>query len=97
MVRNKPYPIRTCVVCGQKDYKSNLLRITCYKGKIKLDEKQRLPGRGAYVCSKSCLQKLNSLRIWKKLARSLRHPLEETAYKEFKQEIEGFLERGKYV
>jgi hypothetical protein len=44
-------PERTCLACGRKAGKPDLLRIACNKdGKIAVDPQQRLPGRGAYVC-----------------------------------------------
>ncbi|MCI0698821.1 YlxR family protein [candidate division KSB1 bacterium] len=44
-------PERTCLACGRKVGKPELLRISCNKdGSIAVDPRQRLPGRGAYVC-----------------------------------------------
>jgi hypothetical protein len=44
-------PERTCLACGRKTNKTNLLRLTCEaSGVITIDPHQRLPGRGAYVC-----------------------------------------------
>jgi predicted RNA-binding protein YlxR (DUF448 family) len=50
-------PIRTCVACGQRDEKHNLLRIT---ESLELDFAQKVPGRGAYVCKNDlCVEKLH--------------------------------------
>jgi len=93
-VRDKPYPIRTCIVCGHKDYKSNLLRIACHEGEIRLDKEQKFPGRGVYVCTNvSCLQKLNSSRIQKRLINLLQKSLQEVTYKKFQQEVKEFLSK----
>jgi hypothetical protein len=44
-------PERTCLACGRKINKAELLRIVCNKaGEIAVDARQRLPGRGAYIC-----------------------------------------------
>jgi hypothetical protein len=44
-------PERTCLACGRKAGKTQLLRLACSKaGDIAIDPQQRLPGRGAYVC-----------------------------------------------
>ena len=44
-------PERTCLACGRKTGKVNLLRLTREaNGAITIDPAQRLPGRGAYVC-----------------------------------------------
>ena len=44
-----PDPIRTCVACGVKANKAELLRLVLRDGVVARDERQRLPGRGAYV------------------------------------------------
>ncbi len=44
-------PERTCLACGRKTGKVELLRLAGNKeGKIAIDPQQKLPGRGAYVC-----------------------------------------------
>lgn len=44
-------PERTCLACGRRANKADLLRLTRdQSGNIALDLRQRLPGRGAYVC-----------------------------------------------
>jgi predicted RNA-binding protein YlxR (DUF448 family) len=42
-------PIRTCLACGAKQPKRELLRLVLSDGAVRRDERQRLPGRGAYV------------------------------------------------
>jgi predicted RNA-binding protein YlxR (DUF448 family) len=42
---------RTCMGCGRKGHKSDLLRfVVDEKGKILFDPAQRAPGRGGYLC-----------------------------------------------
>ena len=51
MARQKHIPLRTCVSCGTKAAKRDLLRIVASKdGGSQLDPSGRANGRGAYVC-----------------------------------------------
>ncbi len=43
-------PIRTCIGCRKKAPKASLLRIAVVDGVPVVDERKRLPGRGAYLC-----------------------------------------------
>ncbi|MFH1530364.1 MAG: YlxR family protein [Pseudomonadota bacterium] len=43
-------PVRTCIGCRQKGPKATLLRIVVSDGVPVVDERKRLPGRGAYLC-----------------------------------------------
>lgn len=65
-------PIRTCLGCGNKKAKNNLLRFTVNKEKVLfVDTKGQLCGRGAYCCNKNdCLKSF--LRKRKKIAKALR-------------------------
>ncbi|HPF48139.1 MAG TPA: DUF448 domain-containing protein [Caldisericia bacterium] len=50
-------PERTCVVCGKKDEKDRMYRIS---SNLELDRTQRQPGRGAYICKdSSCISALS--------------------------------------
>lgn len=44
-------PQRQCMLCRKKIIKSDLLRFVNDGGNIKIDEKQKENGRGAYICS----------------------------------------------
>ena len=64
-----PYPsargavIRTCVGCGTRAAKSDLLRIVAVDGEIVVDPSARRPGRGAYLHpSKDCLERARRRR-----------------------------------
>lgn len=52
-------PIRTCVVCGDRKPKNELLRaaLKSEERSIVLDRDQNLGGRGAYVCP-DCLPRM---------------------------------------
>jgi predicted RNA-binding protein YlxR (DUF448 family) len=43
------YPVRTCLVCGVKKHKSELIRYVFDDGLV-MDERQIRQKRGAYVC-----------------------------------------------
>jgi uncharacterized protein len=53
-------PIRTCVSCGSKRSKHNLIRLLLDKeGRLVKDAFGKMNGRGAYVCdTESCQKKL---------------------------------------
>lgn len=66
-------PQRTCVVCGSKRAKSELLRLVVdIAGRVYPDRHQRRQGRGAYVCrSADCQVRLKRIRLQKAFRRSL--------------------------
>jgi predicted RNA-binding protein YlxR (DUF448 family) len=53
-------PIRTCVSCGAKQGKGELIRLALNRrGQVIRDDQGTLQGRGAYVCkSASCRERL---------------------------------------
>ncbi|MBN1277536.1 MAG: YlxR family protein [Deltaproteobacteria bacterium] len=53
-------PIRTCISCGKRQSKIDLLRIVLNdKGYVVRDIDMKAEGRGAYVCTDiSCLERL---------------------------------------
>jgi len=61
-------PIRTCVACGEKKPKSELVRFV-FKDGISMDNRQTEHGRGAYVC-KNDTCRANALKK-KKLEKAL--------------------------
>ena len=66
---------RTCVGCGQQSDKVELLRLVRTEDGVLFDPTGRKPGRGAYVCSASCLVSAFSSR---KLQRALRCGIERS-------------------
>ncbi|BDD87791.1 DUF448 domain-containing protein [Desulfofustis limnaeus] len=72
MTRPAPRPpIRTCVSCGRKAAKQELLRhIWSELGPV-ADARQLLPGRGAYCCDRDeCRNRLyKDSKRWKRLFR----------------------------
>ncbi len=50
--------LRTCIGCRATARKESMLRIAKLgSGEVVFDPEGRGPGRGAYVCSKECLEK----------------------------------------
>ena len=65
-------PVRTCVGCGARSAKSDLLRLVAIGNEIVPDAAARLPGRGAYLhLSRECLERAQRRRA---LTRALRLP-----------------------
>ena len=51
-------PVRTCIGCGERAAKSDLLRVVAEGGEVVPDVTFRLPGRGAYLHpSLACLER----------------------------------------
>jgi predicted RNA-binding protein YlxR (DUF448 family) len=70
-MRAKHIPIRTCLGCGQKSLKGEMVRIVMVDGVLRVDEERKLPGRGAYLCPEAaCISSL--LKKKGKLSYSLR-------------------------
>lgn len=57
-------PVRTCVGCGEKGSRKELLRLVAdSEGVLTLDPHKRAPGRGAWVHpNEACLAKAESMR-----------------------------------
>ena len=74
------FPQRTCVCCGVKTNKRELIRIVSgTDSRVSLDATGKRNGRGAYVCA-SCRGSTGSLRR-RKLEYSLRTRIDESDWK----------------
>lgn len=63
-------PERTCLGCGAKRPKRELVRLCLSsEGELQWDRTQRAPGRGAYLCGRGCLAAATKRRS---LARAFR-------------------------
>lgn len=60
---NKNRFLRTCIVCGKKSRKEELLRLVLKENVVIMDKKMCLPGRGAYVCNLTCLEKVKKNQL----------------------------------
>ncbi len=69
--RSDSFPVRTCISCGAKRPKGELMRMVLDPaGKVVKDEPGTRPGRGAYVCrGGSCLDRLPQAR-WERAFRT---------------------------
>jgi predicted RNA-binding protein YlxR (DUF448 family) len=70
-------PTRTCVGCGRKAPKAELLRFVSREGVLALDPTGRAGGRGAYTCPRRvCFERAAARRAF---ARTLRQPVDVPA------------------
>jgi uncharacterized protein len=54
----KHIPVRTCIVCREKEAKRQLVRIVRTESGIQIDPTGKMNGRGAYLCDKaSCWER----------------------------------------
>ena len=83
----KNIPQRTCTVCRTQKNKNELLRIVKNKENIiKVDEKGKEPGRGAYIClNMECFEKAKKT---KKLEKALDMKINDEIYDEIENIIE---------
>jgi hypothetical protein len=65
-------PIRTCIGCGERAAKTELIRVVAAGDEIVPDAASRLPGRGAYLHPRlACLERAQRRKAF---ARALRLP-----------------------
>ncbi|MEV8336874.1 YlxR family protein [Leucobacter sp. NPDC077196] len=51
-------PVRTCVACRKRAPRTELLRVVAHEGRLLVDDRAVLPGRGAWVHPEySCLDR----------------------------------------
>lgn len=87
MPRKKHTPERTCVACGVKRPKVELVRIArSPQGQMSVDLVGKAPGRGAYVCGPGCLETAVNRN---RLARSLGQPLSANDLETLRLELSG--------
>lgn len=87
MSPNRHVPMRTCVVCGAKSAKGDLMRIVATsRGAVMVDSTGKMDGRGAYVCrGGTCLN--GSLKR-NRLSYVLRSPIADDAWREIERSVE---------
>jgi predicted RNA-binding protein YlxR (DUF448 family) len=65
-------PERTCVGCRTRAPDTELVRVVAEAGGVTLDNRRRLPGRGAWVHpTRTCIETATRRRAW---ARALKAP-----------------------
>lgn len=69
-------PIRTCVGCGRKAPRRELVRFVAREGTLAHDPDGRSPGRGAYTCRRlACFERATARRAFARtLRRTVRVP-----------------------
>jgi predicted RNA-binding protein YlxR (DUF448 family) len=74
---------RTCIGCRKKGEKQEFIRIVCNKQKeINVDFKQKLEGRGAYICKDTlCFQKMQK---GNRLKNALKTNVDDKKYEELR-------------
>lgn len=62
-LKNKKQPMRRCVGCMESKPKNDLIRVTCYEGRIAVDPTGKAKGRGVYLCpDRKCMEKARKRR-----------------------------------
>ena len=85
-MKAKHDPIRTCLGCGQRNPKKELIKIVMVHGALRVDEAGKLPGRGAYLCPETaCISSL--LKKKGRLSYSLRVSVPRAAEEAFLMEL----------
>ena len=80
-------PQRMCAACRTRGGKEDFFRVVKTAQGAVLDEKQKLPGRGAYLCrSAECLKKA---RRGKVLTRALGIPVGDGFYERLEEKLDG--------
>ena len=90
----KKTPERSCVGCGMRREKKDLLRVVMGDdGMLIPDESGKLPGRGAYLCKDpACVELAEKKRaFYRAFRRGADHPIAEEAYNRLKEQMRGDL------
>ncbi len=86
MQKPKKIPQRQCVGCREMKNKKDLIRVVrSPEGRVSLDFKGKLPGRGAYVCpDPACLAKARKSRA---LERAFEEAIPPEVYDQLEQQM----------
>lgn len=64
-------PLRSCIACKRVYPRRQLARfVKGAKGNLHFDERKKLPGRGAYICSESCFDKALEKTLFERALRA---------------------------
>ncbi len=77
-------PQRTCIACRETRPQSELLRVVrTPAGGVHVDERERSPGRGAYLCDRAaCWERALVAQRGGVLAQALRAPLDQPSLRQ---------------
>ena len=82
----KKIPVRTCVDCGEKRSKKELVRVVrSPEGEIAIDLKGKMSGRGAYICQN--IKCLEAARKSRRIERALSCKIEDSVYEVMMNEL----------
>lgn len=89
MEKNKPrhIPQRMCVGCRSMRDKPELVRVFVDGDELKIDETQKMSGRGTYICKNS--ECILAAQKKKALQRQLKRQVPEELYKELIAYVSG--------
>lgn len=80
----KKIPQRTCIGCGEKKNKKELIRVVKNKeGEISIDKTGKANGRGAYICD--CIECLEKAIKSKRLEKSFEMKIENKVYENLRE------------
>ncbi|MFM9413185.1 RNase P modulator RnpM [Peptococcus simiae] len=86
----KKVPERTCLSCGEKLPKRELIRIVRdSKGAFHLDPSGKMPGRGAYLCGREICSLDKSFR--KRLQASFKTSVTDEAFEALLAEVQAYV------
>lgn len=72
-----PHQTRQCVVCRERQHKSELLRFVAAGGELRWDSQQNSGGRGAYLHPRlSCIGSAGRGALWQRALRLKEGPLQ---------------------
>lgn len=82
----KKIPLRTCVICREKQDKRDMKRIVCNKeNEVFYDPTGKANGRGAYICQKDeCLDAFLKQSI---LERAFKRPFDRETTEKVRKEL----------
>lgn len=93
--RPKHVPMRTCVICREKEAKRNFIRIVrTPEGQIEIDPTGKKNGRGAYLCTRfACWERATTSNALERALRTemtaeARHALQQYADAHFRADEE---------
>ena len=69
-------PVRTCIACGKRVSKRDLVRVVVVDGTVSVDPSGKTPGRGAYLCREENGDSIGKVRG--RLGHALRTNIEDS-------------------
>ena len=81
--------VRTCVSCRERHEKSELIKISCYKGELSVEGNM---GRGMYICKNAtCAERMRKTNA---LAKNFHRSFTVDEYDNLMQEIYKIIPKG---